>query len=407
MLTITRREECCGCSACEQACPKRCITLLPDEEGFWYPKVDHQSCIECHLCEKVCPVINQQDERTPLEVYAAYNQEEQIRAKSSSGGIFTLVAENVIKSGGIVFGVRFDYNWNVVFSYTDSLEGLDSFRGSKYVQAELGNAFLEVEQFLKQGKTVLFTGTPCQIAGLRSYLHHDYDNLLLMDLICEGVPSPKVWKRYLTEEVSRLCKEVYHICENDVAIKSISFRNKSAGWKQFAFALTLEDKQAKRDLAPYINRDSAYLQAMFHYLDLRPICYECPFKSCKSHSDITIADYWGIHALHPEMDDDKGTSMVYLNTLRGKTFFPLDKTSYLKTNYEEVFGINNIITSVRKHPHRDDFFTKVDKSKSIIKLLNHYTFPPTKELVKKILEILLPKNNYQKLQRWIWRQRKK
>ncbi|MBQ9648982.1 MAG: Coenzyme F420 hydrogenase/dehydrogenase, beta subunit C-terminal domain [Prevotella sp.] len=407
MITITRREECCGCSACEQTCPKHCITLLPDKEGFWYPQIDLQNCIDCHLCEKVCPVINQQEERTPLEVYAAYNRDEYIRTKSSSGGMFTLVAERIINSGGIVFGVKFDEKWNVVFSYTDTLEGLENFRGSKYVQAALGNTFHNVEEFLKQGKPVLFTGTPCQVSGLKCYLRRDYENLLTIDLICEGVPSPKVWKKYLTEEVSRICQDVYHIPEDEVAIKSISFRNKSGGWKQFAFALSLENKLNKKPLASYINRNSAYLQAMFRYLDLRPICYECPFKSCKSHSDVTIADYWGIQVLHPEMDDDKGTSMVYLNTQKGKDVFHIEETHFLKTNYEEAFGINNIITSVRKPPQRDDFYAKIDKSESIIKLLNHYTFPPTKEFLKNILGILLPKNHYQKLQRWIWRQRKK
>lgn len=159
MIRIQKREECCGCTACEQICPQHCITLTPDDEGFLYPQINLERCIDCHLCEKACPVINQNKERTPIEVYAAYNKNEEVRKSSSSGGIFSLIAEEVINKKGVVFGVKFDEELNVSFDYTESFKGLNQFRGSKYVQASLNNTYKQVLDFLKDERLVLFTGT--------------------------------------------------------------------------------------------------------------------------------------------------------------------------------------------------------------------------------------------------------
>ena len=410
MIRLLKREDCCGCGACEQICPKRCISLSADNEGFLYPIINKQLCIDCHRCERACPVLNPYPIRKPLKVLAAYNSDESIRAKSSSGGIFTIIADEVLKRNGVVFGVKFDKDWNVVFDYTESSEGLDAFRGSKYVQALVGNVYSKAQEFLKEGKIVLFTGTPCQVAGLRKYLNKDYNNLLLVDLICAGVPSPKVWKKYLFEEINNLSKKHYRIPPKDIVIQKISFRNKRDGWKNYAFSLNLaykDESQKLITLPEYVNRESSYLQALFRYLDLRPICYECPFKSCKSHSDITIADYWGIDTLHPDMYVIRGTSMVYIHTEKGKSFLPLNHLHYLETNYEEAFSINNIVTSAQKHPDRDNFYARIDSGRSIISLLHHFIFPLKKEIAKNILSMILPKSSYYKLQEWIWKQRRR
>lgn len=199
MIDIIQKQDCCGCEACVQICPKGCMCMVEDTEGFLYPQVDKSVCVNCGLCEKVCPVIHQNKSRTPLKVYAAKNMDEEVRLKSSSGGIFTLLAESVIKRGGVVFGAKFDDEWMVVHDYTDNIEGVAAFRGSKYVQSIIGNAYRKVEQFLKSGRMVLFTGTPCQIAGLKKYLRKEYKKLLAVDLVCHGVPSPKVWQMYLEE----------------------------------------------------------------------------------------------------------------------------------------------------------------------------------------------------------------
>lgn len=412
MITLTRREDCCGCSACQQVCPQRCIDLKTDKEGYWYPYIDVTRCVDCNLCEKACPIRHQDEERIPLKVYAAINKDESVRAKSASGGIFTIIAEEVLKKGGVVFGVKFDKDWNVVFGYTETIDGLEAFRRSKYVQAWTGDAFKEVKEFLNKGRLVLFTGTPCHIAGLRHYLRKEYDNLLLMDLICEGVPSPKVWKKYLNEEIALLREKnsvlPHPISKKDVFVEDISFRNKKLGWKKYSFALTLSTTDGsgkKYSFAQYVNRDSAYMQAMFRYLDLRPVCYECPFKSCKSGSDITVADYWGINKLHPEMDDDKGTSMVYLNTVRGITYFPMEKVNFLETDYKEAFLFNNVVSSAKKHKNRDLFYRDLDKYDSIIKLLNRYTYT-NKEKIKMTVRKSLTTKQYEFLKS-VWHKLKK
>lgn len=169
MIHITDREKCCGCEACIQRCPQQCITLHEDGEGFLYPETDEGRCIDCGLCEKVCPVIFQGTGRRPLNVYAAKNPDEEIRWESSSGGVFTLLAEKILSEGGVVFGARFDARWEVVHDYTENVEGLSAFRGSKYVQSRIGDSFRQTECFLKTGRKVLFSGTPCQIAGLKLF----------------------------------------------------------------------------------------------------------------------------------------------------------------------------------------------------------------------------------------------
>ncbi|MCS2450406.1 Coenzyme F420 hydrogenase/dehydrogenase, beta subunit C-terminal domain [Bacteroides thetaiotaomicron] len=173
-----------------------------DEEGFLYPLIDMSFCIECGLCENVCPVINQSEVCSPLKVYAAKNPNEQIRLSSSSGGIFTMLAEQILKENGIVFGARFDEKWEVEHDYADTLDGIAAFRGSKYVQSRIGDSYQRVEDFLRKGRKVLFSGTPCQVAGLKRFLHNkEYDNLLTVDVICHGVPSPLIWRKYLEETI--------------------------------------------------------------------------------------------------------------------------------------------------------------------------------------------------------------
>ena len=205
MIEIKDKKDCCGCSACVQRCPKQCITLKEDNEGFLYPIVDKKTCIDCGLCEKVCPILHQGEPQKPLKVYAAKNLNEEIRRQSSSGGIFTLLAEQVIQEGGVVFGARFDENWEVKHDYTETIEGLAVFRGSKYVQSRIEDNYKKAEEFLKQGRKVLFSGTPCQIAGLKRFLRKEYEELLTVDFVCHGVPSPGVWRKYLKETVARMC----------------------------------------------------------------------------------------------------------------------------------------------------------------------------------------------------------
>ena len=265
MIHIKAKQECCGCYACYNICPQSCISMQIDEEGFWYPVVDQERCIDCGLCEKSCPVLNKSIVDNYPTAYAAVNKDKHIRNQSSSGGLFTIVAESIIRNNGIVFGAGFDDDFNVVHSWTDNIAGLNQFRGSKYIQSCIGTTYKEARDFLKQGKKVLFSGTPCQIAGLKSYLGKDYDNLMCIDIICHGVPSPNVWRRY---------KEALEERSQGKTLR-IAFRSKVCGWKLFSLSFSFDnDKEYSKRLT-----EDIYLKGFLQNLYLRPSCYNCHFKT--------------------------------------------------------------------------------------------------------------------------------
>lgn len=386
MVHIKKKTLCCGCSACVQVCPKQCISLYEDKEGFLYPCVDKTKCIECGLCEKVCPCLGDSSEREPKVVYAAKNSNENIRLKSSSGGVFTLLAEKVINAGGVVFGARFDENWDVELSYTETIEGLSAFRGAKYIQAQVGTTFIEAERFLKAGRKVLFSGTPCQIKGLLKYLRKDYDNLLTVDFVCHGVPSPKVWRLYLKEEIERIARQGddgKNIVLSSLVmptIKGINFRDKSSGWKKYSFTLQLTKALAEGEQNSVLRSNKFYenpfMQAFLSDLILRPSCYACPAKSGKSSSDITIGDFWGIEHIKPEIDDDKGVSLVMVHN--EKCIYYLNSSSMIELAYQDALNGNlRIAKSVVRPLYRNFYLHKtirrnrfvVYKPNKIIKIL--------------------------------------
>lgn len=348
MIEITQKEHCCGCSACVHICPKHSISFQEDKEGFLYPKVDLETCVDCGLCEKVCPIINQDSEREPQKVYAAKNNDETIRLKSSSGGAFTLLAEKIIEDGGVVFGARFNENWEVVHDYTDTIEGLEPFRGSKYVQSAIGESYKQVETFLKVGRKVMFTGTPCQIAGLKKFLRKDYKNLLAVDFVCHGVPSPLVWRLYLKEEINRYGKEI-------TAVEDINFRDKYTGWKTYSLSIKLSGNIVSSTMFT----DDNYMRAFLSNLSLRPSCYSCPAKAGKSGADITIGDFWGIENVQPELDDDRGMSvLVNYNEIKCRSI--ISELYLHAVSYPEILVSNPCLEkSVNKPVNRDFFFSQL------------------------------------------------
>lgn len=365
MIHIEEKRDCCGCESCVQACPRCCISMREDKEGFLYPEVDRDLCVDCHLCERVCPVLNQGEERRPSRVYAAKNKEEEVRRRSSSGGIFTLLAERVIAEDGVVFGARFDECWRVVHGYTETREGLSAFRGSKYVQSRIGDSYRQAEAFLKSGRKVLFSGTPCQIAGLRLYLRKAYENLLTVDFICHGVPSPGVWREYLREEIARQRAGKNSVLshpnrdQGDICVANISFRDKRLGWKKFSFALTLsvpDGHGAKNTVLLSEPLDkNVYLRGFLSDLYLRPSCYACPAKCLKSGSDVTIGDFWGIRRVFPDFDDDKGVSVLLIHTDHAFVTSLLSSMETRECTYEEACQPSLIRSSLRPG-NRDSFF---------------------------------------------------
>ena len=389
MIHIENKQLCVGCNACTQVCPKHCIVMHEDHEGFLYPEVDMTQCIDCGRCEQVCPVIHQDDVRIPIAVYAAKNTNEAIRKESSSGGVFTLLAEQTIQQGGVVFGAGFNADWEVVHSYTETLEGLQKFRGSKYVQSVVGESFKQVVQFLKAERKVLFSGTPCQVAGLKKYLGKKvYSNLLTVDFVCHGVPSPKVFRLYLDEIITRQGvvgkNTVLSPLLKKELIQDIQFRNKALGWKKFSFVLSLAGSAATAKNSVLFSEPlnkNIFMRGFLTDLYLRPSCHACPSKSFKSGSDITIGDFWGIENHYPAFDDDRGSSLVLIHSVLGGSYYKAIAASNesIQVEYATAFtGNPSMEHPVKEHPKRVSFFQTYTNG-SIIETIQQITKPPFKQ----------------------------
>ncbi|OPJ55311.1 Coenzyme F420 hydrogenase/dehydrogenase, beta subunit C-terminal domain [Alkalithermobacter paradoxus] len=343
---IKLNRDCMGCHGCLNICPENCISMEEDKEGFLYPKVDYGICINCNHCINVCPIINKTLVENNPSAYACINNNEEIRLASSSGGIFTLVAEYVIDKGGIVFGACFNNRFELEHDYVKTRKELSKLRGSKYLQSKVGNSYNKAKYFLDSGTKVLFTGTPCQIEGFKAFLgRKKYDNLITIDIICHGVPSPKVWRKYVE----------FRERKADSLTQRISFRLKNEGWKRYSVSFSFKNNtEYRRNL-----NEDLYMKAFLKDVCLRPSCYDCEFKTLNRQSDITLADFWGIGNILPEMDDDKGTSLVFINSEKGRKIFNSisgDMKFKEVDIYEAVKYNSAAIKSVQKNPNREKFF---------------------------------------------------
>ncbi|MBR6133256.1 MAG: Coenzyme F420 hydrogenase/dehydrogenase, beta subunit C-terminal domain [Bacilli bacterium] len=360
---LANKDNCTGCSACYNVCPKKCIEMVEDEKGFKYPKIDYSKCIRCNKCREVCPVLKNNISIKPLDTYAAFAKDKDIRNNSSSGGLFTLFAKEVINNKGVVVGATLNGH-RVEHIIINKEEDLDKLRRSKYVQSDLNNIYKEVKDYLDKNITVLFSGTACQIAGLKSYLNKDYVNLICLDVVCHGVPSPKIFDYYLNE-----VEKKYKIKVTDV-----NFRSKVNGWNPFNLDVGSKNKLV---LSESIS-ENIYMKAFLQNLILRPSCYNCHFKDFKVYSDITLGDYWGVEIVHNDDKkflDNKGVSLITLNSVKGiKLFDKISKELYYKeSNIDEACKYNTAITtSVGKSSRYDEFWDNVDYSK-IGDMLDEYT----------------------------------
>lgn len=411
MINITNKKDCCGCSACVQRCPKQCISLHEDNEGFLYPHVNTNDCINCGLCEKVCPWLNRQNKLQPLEVLAVKNRNEEERMASSSGGVFIALAKKVIADGGVVFGAVFDEKWEVKHTYAEKIEDVKPMMGSKYLQSRIENSYKDAENFLKDGRLVFFTGSPCQITGLHNYLRKNYSNLISADFLCHGVPSPGVWRKYLNEAFDR--SEISPTSEKKAVsysstsltykIKNIEFRNKTfRGWKNYSLVIngTLSESGENSILLSESFHQNPYMQGFLSDIYLRPSCYKCKCKNGISHSDITIGDFWGAPKTMPDFDDDKGIGLVLVNTNKGKVIFDSLDMDVRKTTIENARisngGFND---NTAEHPNRKIFFSMYQNSIDFIPNINKtlkmslfkMVITKIKRLIHKIIRKLIKK----------------
>lgn len=352
MIDISSKDQCSGCHACSNVCPKGCIQMLSDSEGFWYPQINKDKCIDCGLCEKVCPIIHRwkPDESRITTALAAMNKNENIRLRSSSGGIFSLLAEVIIAQSGIVFGAAFSDDFRLVHHIcVDNTNDLDKLRGSKYVQSKIGDTYKQAKEYLDSGRKVLFTGTPCQIGGLYSFLRKEYDNLYTQDIICHGVPSPMVWEKYLEERERKAASKT----------QRMFFRHKKYGWKTYAVLFEFSNNTA------YVKslQEDSFMRAFLSDSCLRPSCYNCSFKTAHRQADITLADFWGIQYVMSDMDDNKGTSLVLVHSDKGKGLISSIRENivFKETNIDTAIKYNPaLIHSAKVGSKRDDYMHEIN-----------------------------------------------
>lgn len=322
---MVNKRECCGCTACMNICPVGAIQMISDEEGFLYPEINKLKCINCNACVQVCTFKNGCIKRKqPVEIWAVQHKDKNVRIVSSSGGVFTSMYRSIIEHDGIVYGARFDSNFMVEHARATTERECEAFRGAKYVQSNMcpGGILKKVELDLKQGKIVLFSGTPCQVAGLKSYLKDDSpNNLITCDIICHGVPSPVIWKQYLD------------LIKKKSQIKNIHFRNKENGWHNSRLYINKMDGT----FIAQSHAENPYSNLYFSHYILRESCTVCPYASFERVGDITIGDFWGIENSIPDLDDDLGTSIVMVNSDKGKKLL------------EDIWDTLNVRATDREH----------------------------------------------------------
>lgn len=350
MMTIAQLKTalCTGCSACAQICPRDCISMEADPEGFLRPVIHTGQCVDCGLCAKSCPVLTPETPQHTPAAWAARAKDETIRSASSSGGIFTLLAERILEQGGVVFGAGFTADFEVAHMAVETKDALANLRGSKYVQSRTGDSFRQAKAYLDAGRMVLFSGTPCQIAGLRRFLGKPCSNLITQDIICHGVPSPSAWHQYL-----RQLEKKYRAPVSDV-----NFRHKEPGWRSNSIRIRFENGRICQRLR---SRDP-YMRSFLADLTLRPSCYACVFKQDARVSDFTLADFWGIQHCIPEMDDDRGISLVICHTERAEALLDSirDRTVCEQADLRKAVSHNLAICQSAARPNqRDDFMRQI------------------------------------------------
>ena len=421
MIELCKPEDCTGCMACGNACRHGAIEFVQNEEGFLHPKINVEKCVECKMCVRACPILTPcspagtQEEK---QVFAAWAKDEEIRMESSSGGIFSVLAKDMLSRGGIVFGAAFDENFKLRHIGVEDEKSLEKLRGSKYVQSEIGDAFVRVERFLKSGRNVLFSGTPCQIAGLRMFLRKSYENLLTIDIVCHGVPSPLVFQSYKTWLEIQLGSPlvVYKFRDKRWSWKNYNTKASPLGGRRFQheslFANNNKESNNAKDLSSDLSpskgklqhesplradkdgtllgtwQEDPWMRGFLREYFLREGCHSCRFANVNRPADITLADYWGYHARKGAFrDDDRGISMVMINNNHGKKAFEKIKSDlvFIETPVDEAVRGNPALSRCFPPSSRREEFWADFRKEGYAGTLEKYMYPEPVGLVLRAL----------------------
>lgn len=402
---FAEKKNCCGCGACMNVCPKSAIHMEKDEYGFVYPEINKEQCVECGACKRVCAFQNKTMQNKPQRVLAIAGKNDSLVKKSASGGLFATIALAVLEQGGCVYGAVMqheDHKLRIHHVCCETKEGLDRLQGSKYVQSSLGSIFKDVQEKLKKGKAVLFSGTPCQVDALKSYLRKDYEKLLAVDIICHGVPSEQFFNDYI------------HYTEKKIGgeILDFKFRDKSSGW-----GYNLTAKYVKQggfeEFYRVSSSNSSYFDMFINSTALRENCYCCKYTNSNRVGDITIGDYWGIEDEHPEallqnggsLSEQTGISVMMLNTDKGADFFESvkDQFTYYESTFEKAAKRNTQLVHPVKHTKAREKVLKLYKKWGYKGVEFYFWCRIPKQKVKNVVRRVLPKTTRQKIKKLLHR----
>lgn len=352
---LAEKMQCTGCGSCSIVCSKKCISMEYNWKGFLHPVIDNKLCVSCKSCEKVCPVLSKSPSNNSTVFWAAKNTDAIVRESSSSGGVFSALVKYCLKLGGTVCAAMYDEDFGVVHEVSNNLRTIGKFQGAKYAQSYAASYFQYIEQLLNENQWVLFVGTPCQVAGLKSFLGKEYNQLILVDMICHGVPSPMVWKQYIRELENKYSSKLINI----------NLRSKETGWSNYQYSVKFSFENGYEETQ--LQSENLYMRGFVNNLYLRDSCSNCSFKGINRVSDFTLGDYWGIWNQYPDFDDNYGVSLIMLHSKKAN-----DIWNELRENFDcipvtEKATIDNpsVYVSSIAHPNQEKFWELINQNTSI------------------------------------------